>query len=386
MPAFDPRMLTMQMRMVMTMKCVWLQMMAWIDLPVTLLRKKKKQPWITVIISRCVLEKSPPCTCNSQHHLQLTSLCNWHHHVWVVFAAGGREPRNGFELRACLQYMVFEIILLPSSHYGFMWESLTNPEVMIFWPKVYHCEKVEMQSIMWSDGQPRWEDLQDMSELAELAKALEEPAVKNLPIVEVGPLTPLLKALTVKEERPPNSLKVEVGSPKRSRSPRIQKRGRIDWSHPEVRKVVDDDANVRWKLSFDKCVGGQWGVQMGRHWLLFFIWNEWTSLIIRNLKLNRLRGTKGAKHEHRACSEPFLEVLTSYNSQMKNNSHDKMRNILEIFWLWWGTCQVQWGHEARQWSQVCLRQVWWAQRETLTILNSVRLKEKKRKREKDALS
>ena len=39
----------------------------------------KKQPWITVIISRCVLEKSPPCTCNSQHHLQLTSLCNWHH-------------------------------------------------------------------------------------------------------------------------------------------------------------------------------------------------------------------------------------------------------------------------------------------------------------------
>ena len=109
------------------------------------------------------------------------------------------------------------------------------PEVMIFWPKVYHCEKVEMQSIMWSDGQPRWEDLQDMSELAELLKALEEPAVKNLPIIEVDPLTPVLKALTVKEESPPNSLKVEVGSPKRSRSPRIQKRGRIDWSHPEVK-------------------------------------------------------------------------------------------------------------------------------------------------------
>ena len=109
---------------------------------------------------------------------------------------------------------------------------------------------------MWFDGQPRWEDLQDMSELAELAKTLEEPAVKNLPIVEVDPLTPLLKAVTIKEESP-NSLKVEVGSPKRSRSARIQKRGRIDWSHPEVRKVVDDDADVRCKLSFDKCVGGQ---------------------------------------------------------------------------------------------------------------------------------
>ena len=133
-----------------------------------------------------------------------------------------------------------------------------------FGPKFTHCEKVEMQSIMWFDGQPRWEDLQDMSELAELAKTLEEPAVKNLPIVEVDPLTPLLKAVTIKEESP-NSLKVEVGSPKRSRSPRTQKRGRIDWSHPEVRKVVDDDADVRCKLSFDKCVGGQWGVQMGWH-------------------------------------------------------------------------------------------------------------------------
>ena len=41
--------------------------------------------------------------------------------------------------------------------------------------------------------------------------------------------------------------------------------------------------------------------------LLFFIWNEWTSLIIRTLKLNRLRGTKGEKNERKACSE--LQVI-----------------------------------------------------------------------------
>ena len=122
------------------------------------------------------------------------------------------------------------------------------PEVMIFWPKVYHCEKVEMQSIMWSDGQPRWEDLQDMSELAELLKALEEPAVKNLPIIEVDPLTPVLKALTVKEESPPNSLKVEVAH---QRGLGLQGSRNGAGLIGATRK-----SNVRCKLGFDKCVDG----------------------------------------------------------------------------------------------------------------------------------
>ena len=61
---------------------------------------EKKKPWITVIISRCVLEKSPPCTCNSQHHLQLTSLCNWHHCLSCI-CCRWRRASQCFELPAC---------------------------------------------------------------------------------------------------------------------------------------------------------------------------------------------------------------------------------------------------------------------------------------------
>ena len=327
MPAFDPRILTMQMRMVMTMICASLQMMAWVDSPVTLLRKKWKinlnfqgQPWITVTIScnmgsqsvTVFLAKGVSLKSHCPALATANITCNWHHCATgiIMFEFDLLQVEESLTIVLnCLHVCCLQVIMdSGGSHWQILkidwwihdfqdWTVHCQDvrHVMIFWPKVYHSEKVEMQSIMWSDGQPRWEDLQDMSELAELAKALEEPAVKNLPIIEVDPLTPLLKALTLKGESPPDSLKVEVGSPKRSRSPRIQKRGRIDWSHPEVRKVVDDDTNVRCKLGFDKCVDGQWEVQMAWHWLLFFIWNEWTSLIILNLKLNRLHGVRNGK-------------------------------------------------------------------------------------------
>ena len=61
--------------------------------------------------------------------------------MFELFLLQVDEPRSGFELPACLHYVFFEKNLLPSSHHGFMWESLTNPEVMIFWPKVYHYVK-----------------------------------------------------------------------------------------------------------------------------------------------------------------------------------------------------------------------------------------------------